>query len=234
MRIILNDKLLSDPRFLTLSKEQMIALFKISTIFGNANSTTISLSIADSMHTQALIDAQFFSSDGESLMLIDKNINFFKNNNENVKKCLSKKSQAGTVAVAPPSPVLEAPKPAKAPKKAVGDDLTNWDEIRQRFNDLVDATSIPKIHILDAKRQALVRNAYALVRKMKNPADGSSFEFDSLEDFFEAYMTNLVLPRKGLCSGWTNKDGKSQFQPDFDFIFNKSKVTNIIERNMYK
>lgn len=248
MRLIINDAMLYSKKFNSLTKEQIIFFFKISSKFAENNSTEITSSEAymcavyegETEDFRVLVSLGFISVNDKQLTLVEAGVTFFKNNNVNVKKCLDNKKifkapvsdlEAKTVEF-----IKEVPETTKNPVKVAAikqpaEDRTDWDLIKTKFNDMTNGTTIAKVMVISPNRQKATRSVYKLAKSLKDPTTGESYEFGSFEDFIDQYLS-IISQRKGLRDGWPY-NGK-QFTVDWDFLFNQTKFINIIEKNQYK
>lgn len=233
MRVILNTtRLLADHRFLTLNKEQIIALLRIADYFGNDDGAPILIDMEtlSEMCLCSLNDIMVLSQKGlitisdYEIELSSKSFQFFKNNLKNVKKCLDKKTKP--VIVLEPEIVV---KPINKKSKTNNE----WLKILELYNSTFkNHQYVTKLSFLDDKRAFKVKEAYEIIKKMQDPIDGSFYEFDDVYDFAEKYLTMMVAPRQGFINSWDWNGKKCKF--DFDYFFRRQTILNILEKDMYK
>lgn len=227
MRIILNDELFLDEKYLELTKQDADRLFKIVSLFAKEDKNELSINLIKTNFdlTEEFINKVSFCLKVENSVSIKKYFSWFKGNKSAVAKTRSNVSvnEVEENTEITTENVVVKKNTSTTPKKAV--DIVNYAKIKDIFNEIFKDTSVPEIKILNDKRKISIKKLYLDMTKQMDLGVADIYEF------YDIYFS-MVSEDKNLVAGWPNpQNGGKIFQPDLEYFLKDKCFTRLIEKS---
>jgi len=233
VRIIINTNLLKSAAFLSLEKQEIVAVLTIADYIFNNNSDKTEgdydlISSLTGLSTESidrLIKKEFFKFENENIVWTKESISWFKNNSDNVKKSRSKKTIVDTIT----TERIEKVPLSQEDEKEVKKDKFDYESIVFNFNTtFTDFKYVCKVQGLNDKRKTSIRTLYEFIKKSK---------FEDLQDmniseFYDNYFAEIAS-RKTIKTSYTNQTGSKMFEFRFDFFLRQETFLKFYESDKY-
>jgi hypothetical protein len=226
MRIIVNEELLNDEGFLSLSKTETDRLLKIIFAIAKNDKGEVSFNYLNSnfgLSDDFIEKTRFCLNYGTSVSIV-KYFKWFSSNKEYVAKSRSKaKLPKEEVIIETPKVVEEPNNIVKVEVKEVDIEKekrenVDYDRVVDIFNNCFKDTKVPSIKVLSDGRKKTIKSFFTKMNK--------DIKCEDIYEFYDSYfevIKDVGDKKLNLVKGWNNPRSNTWFQPDFDY-FLKDKV----------